>query len=114
MSHILSTYLSAFIAIVVKGLFHSDWLGACPAASPIGPQLGEGETGKSGKPLSTIDLSCWWIWQVFLTLPRQNCHVTHPPPFQLRTCSTLQQIQDKLLVTVYVIFLCHIDQQNHV
>jgi hypothetical protein len=38
----------SFIVIVVKGLFHSDWLGSSPAASPIGPQLGEGETEQSG------------------------------------------------------------------
>ncbi len=55
------------------------------AASPIGPQLGEGETGKSGTPpptieVRTIEVSGGWIWQVFSTLPRQNCHVTHPLP----------------------------------
>jgi hypothetical protein len=48
------TYLVGFIVIGVKGLFHSDWLGAGPAASPIGPQLGEGETGKSGTTSSII------------------------------------------------------------
>jgi hypothetical protein len=35
------TYLAFFIVIGVKGLFHSVWLGAGPAASPIGPQPGE-------------------------------------------------------------------------
>ncbi len=64
----------------MKGLFHSDWLGASPVASPIGPQLGEEEMGKSGNPL-TIVVSCGWIWQVFLTVLSENCHVTHPFPF---------------------------------
>jgi hypothetical protein len=36
------TYLAGFIIIWVKGLFHSDWLSAGSAASPIGPQLGGG------------------------------------------------------------------------
>jgi hypothetical protein len=52
------TYLASFIVIGVKCLFYSDWLGAGPAASPIGPQLGEGETGKSGNTHRTIDVNC--------------------------------------------------------
>jgi hypothetical protein len=43
----------SFIVIVVKGLFHSDWLGFSPAASPIGPKLGEGETEKSSNSPTT-------------------------------------------------------------
>jgi hypothetical protein len=43
-------YLASFLVIGVKGLLHSEWLGTSPAASPIGPQLGEGKTGKSGTP----------------------------------------------------------------
>jgi hypothetical protein len=46
----LTYLLAVFIIIGVKGLFHSDWLGAGLAASPIGPQLGEGETEKYGYP----------------------------------------------------------------
>ncbi len=42
------TYLAAFNIIGVKGLFHSDWLGASPSAPPIGPQLVAGETVKFG------------------------------------------------------------------
>jgi hypothetical protein len=42
------TYLACFIVIVVKGLFHSDWLGVGPAA--IGPLLVAGQMGKSGNP----------------------------------------------------------------
>jgi hypothetical protein len=57
---------------------HSDWPDADPVASSIGPQLGAGETGISGNPSRTVDVNCWRIWQVFLTLPRQKCHVTHP------------------------------------
>jgi hypothetical protein len=30
-----------------------------------------------------------------------------PPPSQLRNCSTLQQIHDKLCKTVYFIIMCH-------
>jgi hypothetical protein len=30
------TYLAGLFVIGVKGLFHSDWLGAGPAVSPIG------------------------------------------------------------------------------
>jgi hypothetical protein len=48
------TSLADFIVIEVKGLvkvlFHIDSLGVAPAVSPIGPQLGKGETGKSGNP----------------------------------------------------------------
>jgi hypothetical protein len=44
------TYLASYIIIWVKGLFHSDWLGASLAVSPIGPQLGEGEIGQSSNP----------------------------------------------------------------
>ncbi len=35
------TYLADFVVIGMNGLFHSDWQGADPEASPIGPQLGE-------------------------------------------------------------------------
>jgi hypothetical protein len=52
------TYLAGFIVIGVKCLFYSDWLGAGPAASTIGSQLGEGETGKSGNTHCTIDVNC--------------------------------------------------------
>jgi hypothetical protein len=48
------TYLASFIITGVKGLFYSDWLGASLATSPIGPQLGEGEMGKSGGPPPAI------------------------------------------------------------
>jgi hypothetical protein len=48
------TYLAGFIVIRVKGVFHSDWLGA---VSPIGPQLFDGETGQSGNPPCTIEVS---------------------------------------------------------
>jgi hypothetical protein len=44
------TYLGGFIIIGVKGLFHSDWLGAGLAESPIGSELGEGKMGKSSNP----------------------------------------------------------------
>jgi hypothetical protein len=47
------TYLAGFIVIGVKGFFHSDWLGAGLSASPIGPQLVAGETGKSSSPYPT-------------------------------------------------------------
>ncbi len=98
------TYLVSFNIIWVKGLLNSDWLCASPAASPIGPQLRDGETGKSSTPppSNTIEI----IGR--LTLPRQNCHVTQQPTSQRRNCSTLQQILDKLLQTVYFIILFHI------
>jgi hypothetical protein len=44
------TYLASYIIIWVKGLFHSDWLSASLAVSPIGPQLEEGEMGQSSNP----------------------------------------------------------------
>jgi hypothetical protein len=46
----------------LKDLFHSDWLGAAQAASPIGPQLGERETGKSDTPPRTANVSYKQIW----------------------------------------------------
>jgi hypothetical protein len=71
------TNLTGFSVKGVKGLFHSDWLGVDQAASLIGPQLGAGETGKSGNPLH-LHVNCRRIWQVFLTLPRQTYHMTYP------------------------------------
>ncbi len=41
-------YLAGFIIMGMKGLYHANWLGESPAASPIGSQLGEWETRKSG------------------------------------------------------------------
>ncbi len=35
------TYLAGFIIMGVEGLYRTNWLGESPAASPIGPQLGE-------------------------------------------------------------------------
>ncbi len=57
------------------GLFHSDWLGYQPGRVSYWPTAGRERDGKI-----TIDVSRGWILQVFLTLLRQNCHVTHPPP----------------------------------
>jgi hypothetical protein len=101
------THLGGFIVMGVKGIVHSDWLGAGPAVSPIGSQLAKEEIGKLGPPC-TIEMSCGRLWQIFWTLPRQNCHKTHPPPPQLGNCLILQQIQERLIQTVYFSVLCHI------
>jgi hypothetical protein len=62
-------YLAGSIAIWVKGLFHSDWLGDGSQRLILAHSV-----VKSGTPY-TIGESCQWIWQVFLTLCKQNCHV---------------------------------------
>jgi hypothetical protein len=49
------TCLGGFYVMAVKGLFHSDWLGAGPAVSPIGSQLGKGEIGRLGTPMHYRD-----------------------------------------------------------
>jgi hypothetical protein len=91
MSHIHMTYLVGFIIIGVKGLFHSDWLGA----SPIGPQLRVGKNGKSR-----------WIWQVFLTVHR---HHPHPLVAQLlHSSADLGQITSTVYSLSYVTYLSKI------
>jgi hypothetical protein len=62
-------YLAGSIAIGVKGLFHSDWLGDGSQRLILAHSV-----GKSGTPY-TMGESCQWIWQVFLILRKQNCHV---------------------------------------
>jgi hypothetical protein len=80
MSHIWPGWFHYHRGDRLIGLFHSDWLGAGLAASPNGPQLEEERLDPTTLPPGTIEVSCGWIWQVFLMLPRQNCHVKHPPP----------------------------------
>jgi hypothetical protein len=65
------TNLAGFIIIVVKGLLHSDWLGAGPAASPISASWERERWENLANPLPrTIDRNGGQIQQVFLTLPR--------------------------------------------
>jgi hypothetical protein len=47
-------------------------------------------------PPHTIDVNWGLIWQVLLTLHRQNSHVTHPPASQKCNYSALQHIQEKV------------------
>jgi hypothetical protein len=55
----------------VKGLLHSDWLGAGPAASPIGASWERERWENLANPLArTKDGNGGQIQQVFLTLPR--------------------------------------------
>jgi hypothetical protein len=86
------------------GLFHSDCWVAGLAASPIGPQLGKGEMGKSGNTPQhyrgelRVDLAG------FLDSAQAKLSRDPPPTSQLCNCSTLQQNQDKLPQ----MFMCHI------
>jgi hypothetical protein len=81
----------------MKSLFHSDLLGCCLAESPIGPQLGEGETEKSGIPPPHYRGKLRVDFTGFLDSAKAELSRDIPPTSQLCSCSTLQQIQDKLL-----------------
>jgi hypothetical protein len=78
-SHMI--YQASFIVIGVKGLFHSDRLGAGPAASLIGPQMGEEERWEN--PTTPACAICRGklppTLAGFLDSSGQNCHVTHTP-----------------------------------
>ncbi len=75
------TYPASFIVMWVKGLFHSDWLGAVPAGSLICLQLGDGETEKSG--ITPLHYRCkpWTDFAGFLdsAQAKLSCDTTLPP-----------------------------------
>jgi hypothetical protein len=97
------TNLAGFIAIGVKGLFHSYWMDAGPAASSIG---WEREKWKFQQPfLHTIDESCWRIWQVFSTLTKHNCHMTTP---LLPVAQLLHSSADTVQITSNCLFNCYV------
>jgi hypothetical protein len=52
------TYPSSFIIIGVKGLLHSDWLGAGPAASPIGASWERERWENLATPSPALQILC--------------------------------------------------------
>ncbi len=77
------TYLIGLHVVGITCLFRANWLVARrqPAASPIGIQLTGVEMGKPCTPSPrSMKVSSQRIWLVFLTLPRQNCHMTYTQP----------------------------------
>ncbi len=102
------TYLASFIIIGIKGLFRSDWLGEARAASPVGPQLVAGETGKSSNPPPHVGCELERDLAGFLDSAWAGQSLDTPPAFQLCNLSIIHHFQDKLLQTVYFIIMCHI------
>jgi hypothetical protein len=91
------TYLTGFIVIEMNDRFYSDWLGAGPAAPPIGPQLRERERKRQENPATPLQIR---------SELRADLSCDTPLPNR----STLQQIQDKLHETVlfYYYYVSHI------
>jgi hypothetical protein len=68
------TYLAGFIIIGAKGLFVLiRWV--TESSISYWPTARENLA-----PPPTIEVSCGRIWQVFLTLSRHDCHMTHSAP----------------------------------
>jgi hypothetical protein len=82
----------------MTGLFYSDWLGCWPSRVSYWPTAGRGRDGKIWQPPLhyrgelRVDLAG------FLDSAQAELSCDTPPPTsQFCNCSTLQQIQDKLL-----------------
>jgi hypothetical protein len=109
-------YLAGLMVIGVKGFFHSDWLRP-PCSISYWPRAGSGRDGKSQQPPLHYTCELRMIWQVFLNLPRQNCHMTHPrlPGVQLlHSSSDPGQIISNCLIHYYVSHILVKSYQNNI
>jgi hypothetical protein len=89
------------------GLFYSDWLGCRLGSISYWATAGRGRDGKIRQP----PLHCRGELRVdlagFLNSDQAELSRDTPPTSQLCNCSTLQQIQDKLLY-----MFCHLYYYN--
>jgi hypothetical protein len=80
----------------MMGLFHSDWLGCWPGKVSYWPTAGRGKDGKIlHPPLYRSELRVDLAG--FLNSAQAELSRDTTPTSQLCNCSSLQQIQDKLL-----------------
>jgi hypothetical protein len=79
------------------GLFHSDWLGCRPGRVFYWPTAGRGKDGKIRHPPPHYRGELRVDFIGFLDSAEAELSRYTPPTSKLCNCSTLQQIQDKLL-----------------
>jgi hypothetical protein len=80
----------------MTGLFHSDWLGCCPSSLLAHSWERERRKNPASPPHYRGELRVDFTG--FLdSAEAELSRDTPPPTSQLCNCSTLQQIQDKLL-----------------
>jgi hypothetical protein len=85
------------------GLVHSDWLGCRPGRVSYLPTAGRGRDGKIRQPPQHYRGELRVDLNGFLDSSQAELSRDTPPTSQLCNCSTLQQIQDKLLQML----ICH-------
>jgi hypothetical protein len=79
------------------GLFHSDWLGCRPGRVSYWPTAGRGRDGKIRQPPLHYRSELRVDFAGCLDSAKAELSRDTPPTSQLCNCSTLRQIQDKLL-----------------